>query len=97
MNQLSPEEKATGQSNFYEAVGFTRREFMQGVVAAGAVSGGGLGAMYFGYQKVADPVRVVARPITFKWSRLQTSVHTVFTEPFMVTGLVLQPRPLALD
>ncbi|HUP78697.1 MAG TPA: Gfo/Idh/MocA family oxidoreductase, partial [Pirellula sp.] len=34
------------------------REFMQGVVAAGAVSGGGLGAMYFGYEKVNNPVRV---------------------------------------
>ena len=58
MNQLSPEEKTTGQNNFYEAVGVTRREFMQGVVAAGAVSGAGLGAMYFGYSKVNDPVRV---------------------------------------
>jgi predicted dehydrogenase len=58
MNQLSPEERTTGQNNFYEAVGFTRREFMQGVIGAGAVSGGGLGAMYFGYSKVADPVRV---------------------------------------
>jgi predicted dehydrogenase len=58
MNQLSAEERLVGQNNFYEAVGFTRREFMQGVVGAGAVSGGGLGAMYFGYQKVADPVRI---------------------------------------
>ena len=58
MNQLTPEERATGQSNYYEAVGFTRREFMHGVIAAGAVSGAGLGAMYFGYQKVGDPVRV---------------------------------------
>jgi len=58
MNQLSPDERTTGTNNFYEAVGFTRREFMQGVIAAGAVSGGGLGAMYFGYSKVADPVRV---------------------------------------
>ncbi len=58
MNQLTPEERTTGQNNYYEAVGFTRREFMQGIVAAGAVSGGGLGAMYFGYSKVNDPVRV---------------------------------------
>jgi hypothetical protein len=58
MNQLSPEDKAIGQNNFYEAVGFTRREFMQGVVGAAAVSGGGLGAMYFGYSKVDDPVRI---------------------------------------
>ena len=58
MNQLSPEDRTTGRNNFDEAVGFTRREFMQGIVGAGAVSGGGLGAMYFGYQKVGDPVRV---------------------------------------
>ena len=58
MNQLTPEERTTGQNNFYEAVGFTRREFMQGVMAAGAVSGAGLGAMYFGYAKVGDPIRV---------------------------------------
>jgi predicted dehydrogenase len=58
MNPLSAEERTTGANNYYEAVGFTRREFLQGVVGAGAVSGGGLGAMYFGYQKVNDPVRV---------------------------------------
>lgn len=58
MNQLSPEDRTIGRNNFDEAVGFTRREFMQGIVGAGAVSGGGLGAMYFGYQKVGDPVRV---------------------------------------
>ncbi len=45
MNPLSPEDRTTGKNNFDEAVGFTRREFMQGIVAAGAVSGGGLGAM----------------------------------------------------
>ena len=27
-------------------------------IAAGAVTGGGLGAMYFGYEKVTNPVRV---------------------------------------
>ncbi len=58
MNQLSPDEKTTGQNNYYEAVGVTRREFIQGVVGAGAMSGAGLGAMYFGYDKVNDPVRV---------------------------------------
>ncbi|MEQ1826554.1 MAG: Gfo/Idh/MocA family oxidoreductase [Pirellula sp.] len=58
MNPLSADERTTGTNNYYEAVGFTRREFLQGVVGAGAVSGGGLGAMYFGYQKIKDPVRV---------------------------------------
>jgi len=58
MIPLSPEDRTTGKNNFDEAVGFTRREFMQGIVAAGAVSGGGLGAMYFGYEKVKNPVRI---------------------------------------
>jgi predicted dehydrogenase len=58
MDQLSPEEKKIGQDNFDEAVGVTRREFLQGVVGAGVVTGAGLGAMYFGYGNVKDPVRV---------------------------------------
>lgn len=57
---LKPEEQAVGKENFNEAVGISRREFLQGSVAAAAVSGVGLGAAYFGYQqlKVNDPVRV---------------------------------------
>lgn len=58
MLALTPEEKQTGQDNFHEAVGVTRRDFIKGVGAAGVVSGAGLGAMYFGYGKVDDPVRV---------------------------------------
>lgn len=58
MDQLNPEERTVGKNNFDEAVGVTRRQFLQGVVAAGAVSGGGLGAMYFGYGKLNDPVRI---------------------------------------
>ena len=67
---LTPEEKKVGQGNYHEALGamdksdytdargVSRRDFLKGVVAAGAVSGAGLGAMYFGYGKVTDPVRV---------------------------------------
>ncbi len=41
-----------GKGNYY----FNRREFLAGTVAAGVVSGGGLGAMYFGYGKtMPDP------------------------------------------
>jgi predicted dehydrogenase len=58
MDQLNPDQRAVGQANYYEALGMTRRDFMRGVVAAGAVSGAGLGAMYYGYGKVTDPVRV---------------------------------------
>ncbi|MEE3369866.1 MAG: Gfo/Idh/MocA family oxidoreductase [Planctomycetota bacterium] len=65
MNNLTPEEKAVGRDNYYEAVAaadaagrFDRRDFLKGVIASGAVTGSGLGAMYFGYSKVGDPVRV---------------------------------------
>ncbi len=58
---LSPEEKAIGKENFFGAIGspLTRREFLQGTITAGLVSGGGLGAYYFGYgRSVGDPLRV---------------------------------------
>jgi predicted dehydrogenase len=67
---LTPEDKAVGRGNAYEAIGamdqsdyhdthgVSRRDFLKNVVAAGAVSGGGLGAMYFDYDQVTDPVRV---------------------------------------
>ncbi|MCA9192711.1 MAG: Gfo/Idh/MocA family oxidoreductase [Planctomycetales bacterium] len=58
MQALTADQKQVGQDNYYEAVGVTRRDFIKGVAAAGAVSGAGLGAMYFGYGKVSDPVRV---------------------------------------
>lgn len=59
MDQLTPEEREVGQENFYEAVGVSRREFLQGAGAAGLVAAGtGLGAAFFGYGAVADPVRV---------------------------------------
>ncbi|MCA9130126.1 MAG: Gfo/Idh/MocA family oxidoreductase [Planctomycetales bacterium] len=58
MQSLSNEDKQIGQDNFHEAVGVTRRDFIKGVASAGVVSGAGLGAMYFGYGQVADPVRV---------------------------------------
>ena len=55
---LTPEEQQIGKDNYYGAMDFTRRDFLKGVIAAGAVSGAGLGAMYFGYGEVAEPVRV---------------------------------------
>jgi predicted dehydrogenase len=52
---LTPEQEKIGRDNFHEAVGFSRRDFMKGA----AVAGTGLGALYFGYEKVkGDPVRV---------------------------------------
>jgi predicted dehydrogenase len=57
--QLTPEEREAGQHNFHEAIGVTRRDFLKTGIAAGAVSGAGLGAMYFGYEaSVKEPLRV---------------------------------------
>lgn len=58
MIPLTAEQREIGRDNYYEAVGVTRRDFIKGVAAAGVVSGAGLGAMYFGYGKVNDPVRI---------------------------------------
>jgi len=61
MMSLTAEEKEVGKSNFYAAIGdkLTRRQFLEGSIAAGVVSGAGLGSFYFGYGKLAgDPVRV---------------------------------------
>ncbi len=62
MDKLSADQRAVGTQNYYNAVGsyydVNRRDFLRGIVAAGAVSGAGLGAMYYGYGRVKDPVRV---------------------------------------
>ncbi len=65
---LTPEEKEIGRDNYYEAVGayhafgpdVDRRDFLKTAVGSGLVTGAGLGAMYFGYDKkpLGDPVRV---------------------------------------
>ena len=52
---LTPEQEKIGKDNFNEVVGVSRRDFMKGAAAAGT----GLGAFYFGYEKLkGDPVRV---------------------------------------
>ncbi len=62
VDKLSSDQRQVGQANYYEAIGsyydVNRRDFLRGIVAAGAVSGAGLGAVYFGYNKVNDPVRI---------------------------------------
>lgn len=62
VDKLSSEEREVGKSNYYNAVtsyyDVNRRDFLRGIVATGAVSGAGLGAAYFGYGQVKDPVRV---------------------------------------
>jgi len=60
MHNLTPEQKEIGKRNFHAAVGSspTRRDFLKAGIAAGAIGGVGMGAMYYGYDKIADPVRV---------------------------------------
>lgn len=60
MNMLTPQEKATGKTNFQAAVGseHTRRDFLMGSVAAGVVTGAGLGSFYFGYGKMKSPLPI---------------------------------------
>lgn len=62
VDKLSKDQRDVGESNYYSAVGsyydVNRRDFLRGIVATGAVSGAGLGAAYFGYGQVKDPVRV---------------------------------------
>lgn len=52
---VTPEQEAIGKDNFNEVVGYTRRDFIKGAAAAGT----GLGALYFGYEKLkGDRVKV---------------------------------------
>jgi predicted dehydrogenase len=68
MNQLTPEERATGKENFYSAMGaldqspaaepFQRRDFLKTVIGVGAATSLTTGCKYFGYTPIGDPLRV---------------------------------------
>ena len=62
VDKLDSDQREVGKHNYYAAVGsyydLNRRDFLRGLATAGVVSGAGLGAAYFGYGKVNDPVRV---------------------------------------
>ena len=60
---LSSEERAVGKENFHAAIGSkpVRRKLLEESIrkdGKGVASKDGLGALYFGYQPVAEPVRV---------------------------------------
>ncbi len=55
---LDDEQRAVGRENFTTAVSASRRDFLKAAITAGVVPGVTLGAMYFGYDKVGDPLRV---------------------------------------
>ena len=55
---LTPEERAIGRENYYEAAELNRRDFMLKSSALVGAGGAGLGAWYFNYGSVAEPVRI---------------------------------------
>lgn len=63
---LTPEDRQVGRDNYYDVLtdydrltqNPNRRGFLKRVIAAGGVTAAGIGALYFGYGKPANPVRV---------------------------------------
>jgi predicted dehydrogenase len=62
MVNLTPEEREVGRDNYYSAVStfekMHRRDFLVKSIAAGGISVAGMGAMYYGYQKPNQAIRV---------------------------------------
>jgi predicted dehydrogenase len=78
---LTPEQKAIGRENFLGVVGTTRRDFLKKGIMAGVVSGGGLGAFYFGYEaSVPSPVRVAVLGTGDEGSVLLGALNPKFIE-----------------
>lgn len=62
MNSLSAEERQNGTDNYYSSLSeydrLNRRDFIRNTMAIGGATAIGAGAMYFGYQKPINPIRV---------------------------------------
>ena len=62
MNSLSAEQRQNGVDNYYSSLSefdrLNRRDFIRNTMAIGGATAIGAGAMYFGYQKPINPVRV---------------------------------------
>lgn len=87
---LTPEQEQIGKDNFHEVVGRTRRDFLKTAAAAGT----GLGALYFGYQKLSgDPVRTA-------FIGCGDEANVLITEhpsDYMKIVAVADPRPANVD
>ena len=87
---LTPQQKAVGKENFCAAIGSeeTRRDFLKQSVMAGLVSGGGLGAFYFGYGKsVAKPLRVAVFGTGDEGSVLIGALNPAFIEVVAIADI----------
>ncbi len=62
MIYLSNDERQIGRDNYYSAVTahdtMNRRDFLVSSIAAGGMTAAGMGAMYYGYQRPQQPIRV---------------------------------------
>ena len=90
MMNLTPEERAVGKENFYSVIGSeeTRRDFLKKGIMAGVVSGGGLGAFYFGYEAtVAKPVRVAVLGTGDEGSVLIGAINPAFVEVVAIADI----------
>jgi Oxidoreductase family, NAD-binding Rossmann fold len=87
---LTPEQEQIGKDNFHEAVGITRRDFVKTAAAAGT----GLGALYFGYEKLqGEPVRTA-------FIGCGDEANVLITEhpsDYMKIVAIADPRPANLD
>jgi len=55
---FTDEQKKAGKENYQEVFESNRRDFLKSLPVAVAASGAGLGAAYYGYKKIDNPLRV---------------------------------------
>jgi len=55
---ITDEQRAVGAENYNTGLSASRRDFLKGTIAAAAVPGVTMGAMYFGYERPSDPLRI---------------------------------------
>ena len=84
MINLTPEEREVGQDNYYSAVTaldkLNRRDFLVRTIVAGGVTAAGIGAMYFGYGKPSNPVKVCVIGTGDEGSVLMGAINPEYVE-----------------